>query len=118
MVPDPSSENPDPASRLQREVRRKEHRKLRARKEGERSVWFGLGMFGLVGWAIAVPTVIGAMLGLYIDSHFKSRASWTLMLLFLGVVIGCINAWYWVKRETEPLSLTPNAPEEEHHETK
>jgi len=118
MVPEPSSQNTNPASRLQREVRRKEHRKLRARKEGERCVWFGLGMFGLVGWSIAVPTVIGIMMGLYIDSHFKSRASWTLMLLFLGVVIGCVNAWYWVKRETEPLSPSQQAPGEEHRESK
>lgn len=117
MVPDPSRQNPSPPSRFQREVRRKEQQKLRARKEGERSVWFGLGMFGLVGWAIAVPTVIGTMLGLYIDSRVDSRASWTLMLLFVGVVIGCLNAWYWVKRESEPLSVPRKLHEEETRDT-
>ena len=115
MVPEPA-QNPDPASRFQREVRRKEQQKLRARREGERSVWFGLGMFGLVGWSVAIPTVIGIMLGLYIDTRIESQASWTLMLLFLGVVVGCLNAWYWVKRESEPLSLSRKLPEEDPRE--
>lgn len=75
-------------------------------------------MFGLVGWAIAVPTVIGIMIGLFIDRRVESRASWTLMLLFIGVVIGCFNAWYWVKRESEPLSHSRRLPEEDHRETK
>jgi hypothetical protein len=22
------------------------------------------------------------------------------MLLFIGVIVGCLNAWYWVKRES------------------
>lgn len=25
-------------------------------------VWFGLGMMGLIGWSIAVPTILGAVL--------------------------------------------------------
>ncbi|MDJ0774758.1 MAG: AtpZ/AtpI family protein [Mastigocoleus sp. MO_167.B18] len=33
------------------------------------------------------------------DSHFPSPYSWTLMLLFVGVVLGCMNAWYWIERE-------------------
>jgi hypothetical protein len=40
------------------------------------------------------------------------------MLLFVGVVIGCLNAWYWVKRESEPLSVPRHSPEEEHRESK
>jgi ATP synthase protein I len=27
------------------------------------------------------------------------RHSWTLTLLFTGLFIGCLNAWYWVVRE-------------------
>ncbi len=71
---------------------------MKARQQ-DRGIWFGLGMFGLVGWSIAMPTVIGAAIGLWIDSTWPSRYSWTLMLLFAGVVLGCLNAWHWVKRE-------------------
>jgi ATP synthase protein I len=78
----------------------KEARKLRARHEQKRSVWFGMGMFGLVGWSVAVPTLLGVALGIWIDRHWPSRFSWTLMLLFIGAVCGCLQAWYWVKRES------------------
>jgi len=81
------------------EVGRKETRRIKARQERDRSVWFGLGMFGLVGWSIAIPTIIGAAIGIWIDSTWPGRHSWTLMLLVIGVVIGCMNAWNWVKRE-------------------
>ena len=58
---------------LQRQVETKQTRKLEARREGERSAWFGLGMFGLVGWSIVVPTLTGIALGLWIDDRWPSR---------------------------------------------
>ncbi|TWU38345.1 AtpZ/AtpI family protein [Novipirellula artificiosorum] len=85
---------------LQREVDTKQTRKMAARSEGERSAWFGLGMFGLVGWSVTVPTLLGIMLGLWIDKQWPSRFSWTLMLLVMGVAVGCLNAWWWIKQET------------------
>lgn len=78
---------------------RREARRIRARRQGDRSVFFGIGMFGLIGWAIAIPTLIGIALGVWIDTRYPSRFSWTLMLLFVGLVIGCMNAWLWVKNE-------------------
>lgn len=85
---------------LGRKVSAKETRKMKARREKDRSVWFGLGMFGLVGWSVAIPTLIAVAVGVWIDLRWPSRFSWTLMLLFVGVVLGCMNAWYWVKRES------------------
>ncbi len=81
-------------------VRRKEARKRRARREGEHGLAFGLGLFGLVGWSVAIPTVIGIALGVWIDGRTEGPYSWTLMLLVAGVAIGCLNAWYWVRKET------------------
>ena len=66
--------------------------------EKHRNIWFGLGMFGIVGWSVAIPTLLGAALGIWIDAHYPSRFSWTLMFLFLGVGLGSANAWYWVNR--------------------
>ena len=85
---------------LQSEVRRKAVRHRRAARDKDRGIWFSLGLFGLVGWSIAVPTLIGVASGHWIDSHWPGRVSWTLTLLFVGVVIGCFNAWYWVKKES------------------
>lgn len=97
---EPRSREPLPERDVTEVVGRKAERKLRARRAGRRGVWFGLGMFGLVGWAVALPTVMGVALGLWLDARFPSRISWTLSLLLLGALLGSLNAWYWVKRES------------------
>jgi len=96
-----SGEEPvsDRHERLRQEIGSAEARKLRARRRGEQSAWFGLGTFGLVGWSVAVPTVLGVVVGMWIDRTWPGTVSWTLMLLFVGIVVGCMNAWYWVSRE-------------------
>ncbi len=82
------------------EISRKAERRLRAREQQRRGVWFGLGMFGLVGWAVAIPTVLGIAIGLWLDGKFPGKVSWTVTLLFIGVALGCLNAWFWVRRES------------------
>jgi ATP synthase protein I len=77
---------PEPAHDVADAVGRKAERRLRARRTGRRGVWSGLGMFGLVGWAVALPTLLGVALGLWLDARFPSRVSWTLTLLFLGAL--------------------------------
>jgi ATP synthase protein I len=84
---------------LCRKVKAKEARKMRARQQQEQSVWFGLGMFGLVGWSVAIPTLVGIFLGVWLDLRSSSRYSWTLMLLIIGIGLGCLNAWFWISRE-------------------
>jgi len=86
---------------MREQVAHRAERRRRAEREGERSVWFSLGMMGLVGWSVAIPTLAGIAIGWWIDTEWPSRVSWTLTLLFLGVVIGCLNAWYWVRQESE-----------------
>lgn len=86
--------------RFPREIRRKADRKRRGREQREHPIWFWLGMFGLVGWSVAIPTVIGIAIGVWLDRRFPSEASWTLTLLIMGVALGCANAWYWVKQES------------------
>lgn len=80
-------------------IEAKAERKMESRREKERNIWFGLGMFGLVGWTVAIPTLVGVAVGIWIDKKWPSHFSWSLTLLFLGLVLGCINAWHWVKRE-------------------
>ncbi len=72
---------------------------LKARRGPPNSVWFGLGMSGLVGWSVTVPTLVGAAIGIWVDKRYPSPYSWTLMFLFVGLVIGCLNAWHWVESE-------------------
>ena len=82
-----------------RQVGAQAARKLKAQREATKSVWFGLGMSGLIGWSVTIPTLIGAALGIWVDKHYPSPYSWTLMLLLMGLIIGCLNAWHWVNSE-------------------
>ena len=77
-------------------------RKLKARNSPQ-GVWFGLGMMGLVGWSVAVPTLAGAALGIWLDKHHAGKHSWTLALLMAGLVLGCFNAWHWVAKEEKAI---------------
>ena len=86
-----------------REVGVKAGRKLKARRNSKQGVWFGLGMVGLIGWSVVVPTLLGTALGIWIDAHHPGNYSWTLMLLVIGLVIGCLNAWHWVTKQEEEM---------------
>ena len=94
-----NSEKDNRRKEFSEEVGKREIRKLKAKKGKEESVWYGLGMFGLVGWAVSVPTLIGLALGLWIDAKWHGPISWTLIGLFSGIILGCLNAWYWVSKE-------------------
>lgn len=85
--------------KFEQEVGDKSRRKLKGRRQNKRGMWYGIGMFGLVGWSVAIPALLFLALGLWIDRHYQGPYSWTLMLLVVGVAVGCLNAWYWVKEE-------------------
>jgi ATP synthase protein I len=87
------SENP-----FARSVGAQEKRKLKASRT-RAHVWSGLGMMGLIGWSIGAPTLLGALLGLWLDKRHPGARSWTLVLLIGGLCIGCGNAWHWIVKE-------------------
>jgi ATP synthase protein I len=96
-------ENVNDRTAFSQEVGAKAARKLKARRNSTKSVWFGLGMMGLIGWSVAIPTLLGAALGLWLDNRHPGSHSWTLMLLVIGLVIGCLNAWHWVAKEDKAM---------------
>jgi ATP synthase protein I len=88
---------------LVRQVGTKAERKLKAQRNVNRTVWLGLGMMGLIGWSVAIPTLLGAALGLWLDKQYPVSFSWTLTLLIIGLFVGCLNAWHWVSREHQEI---------------
>lgn len=78
-------------------------RKLKARQNPTPGVWFGLGMMGIIGWSVVVPTLLGAALGLWLDKHHPGAHSWTLALLIAGLTLGCFNAWHWVAQQEQAM---------------
>ena len=92
----------DPTA-LSREIGAKAARKLKAQRNPAPGVWFGLGMMGLIGWSVVVPTLLGASLGLWLDRTYPGGRSWTLALLVAGLAMGCFNAWRWVAKEDQAM---------------
>ncbi|MCA9506998.1 MAG: AtpZ/AtpI family protein [Myxococcales bacterium] len=91
-------------SEFSKKIQASSKRKLRAKKHSKNVVWFGLGMMGIIGWSIAIPTLIGAFIGIWLDNKYPTKHSWTLTLLVVGLVFGCFNAWHWVKREEKEIT--------------
>lgn len=93
------ADKPERESAFARQVGAKETRKLRAQRKITRTVWSGLGMMGLVGWSVSVPTLLGAALGVWLDNRYPAAHSWMLTLLLTGLGVGCLNAWHWIAKE-------------------
>jgi ATP synthase protein I len=74
---------------IKNKIRKKEIRKIRARKRRQNSIWFGLGMIGTLGWMVVELT--------------NSQLPWTLILLLSGVFIGCFNAVRWIMQEQKEI---------------
>jgi ATP synthase protein I len=81
------------------DIRRSAERMRRARNEPGVSPLRGLGAFGIIGWSIAVPTVGGAFLGLWLNKVAPQNFSWPIALILGGVVVGGIIAWSWIEKE-------------------
>lgn len=83
-----------------RRIGEQESRKLKAKAHATQTIWSGFGMFGLIGWSIVTPTLIGVALGVWLDRrHTGGSHSWTLALLVVGLILGCLNAWHWIAKE-------------------
>jgi ATP synthase protein I len=103
----PTPEQKDDLDRQEEELLRqitiKERRRLRARRTQSEQIWLGLGTFGIIGWSVAVPAVLGILVGLWLDARFPGKFSWTVAILFAGITLGCFNALYWLNRERETI---------------
>lgn len=99
---------------MENQIGLREARRMQYIAQPPRSVWFGLGMFGLVGWSVTVPALIGIAIGVWIDTQWPGPWSWTLMLLMAGVTIGCLNAWAWVSKESRLDATKRSAVSQKH----
>ncbi|AKH98775.1 F0F1-ATPase subunit, putative [Hoeflea sp. IMCC20628] len=59
----------------------------------------GISTFGMIGWSVAVPTVGGALLGIWLDRVAPQSFSWTISLILGGVVLGAFIAGMWMNKE-------------------
>ena len=76
-------------------------REARGRENPEPSLGARLGQIGVLGWTIVLPTLLGLLLGQWLDRTFMSKASgphvfFSATFLMLGVAIGFWSAWRWM----------------------
>lgn len=65
--------------------------KKSAKKRSGVNSWYYLGLAGEIGFTIAIPIAGGAVLGWYIDQRLHSYPRYTIILLFVGIVLSVIN---------------------------
>lgn len=83
--------------RLENRVERQVERMKRAEKE-RRSLIGQTVYLGTLGLLFVLPVVIGAYLGSWLDSQLEGYAvHWTLSMIFLGVVIGAMNVYLFIR---------------------
>ncbi len=87
-----------PQQRMLRDVAAKQERMLRARKEGS-SNWRAISILGVVGWSVVVPTLVGVIVGAWIDRRWPARFSWAVTLLIVGLTAGCVSAWMRIRED-------------------
>lgn len=87
----------DERADLEKQVEKDAQRLDRAEKERS-TVLAQTAYIGVLGLLFVLPVIAGAYLGHWIDSQFEGYSMrWTLSLIFLGVVIGAINVYYFVR---------------------
>jgi predicted F0F1-ATPase subunit len=72
----------DPRARAERDIDRIERREPAGR------FWRSVALIGSVGWPIVLLATGGAVGGRYLDTHWSTGVRFTLMLLFIGTVLG------------------------------
>lgn len=82
-------------------IARRAERMKAARENPGPSPLRGIGTFGMIGWSVAVPTVGGAFLGLWLDRVAPQNFSWTIALIIGGVTLGSLISWTWVGKERD-----------------
>lgn len=85
-------------------VRDIEKRKLESRQGRKRSVWMGFGVMGIVGWSVALPTILGVVAGVWLDKRFPQSFSWTLTCMIGGLMLGCMVAYQWLNEEDRDIN--------------
>lgn len=94
-----NSANNDGHKKMHRAVDLAEKRRKRWKEEGERALWQNLSMIGALGWLIITPTLLGVLLGRWLDGHFETGIFFSGALIFLGVTIGGYLAWQRINKE-------------------
>lgn len=80
-------------------VRLRRQREEVWRRTGERSLWQNVSMIGALGWLIVTPTLLGVVIGRWLDVRFGTGIFWSGALIMLGAAFGGYLAWQRIQKE-------------------
>lgn len=83
---------------LLRETRLRSRRQRAAAEAGEPSLGRRLAQIGVLGWMIVTPTLLGVLLGRWLDRLLGAGLQWTGALLTIGLAFGSWSAWKWMNK--------------------
>ena len=82
---------------LRKQVERQARRMRQAEKDRP-TLLAQTAYIGTLGLLFVLPVVIGAYLGDWLDSRLSGYSvSWTVSLLLLGVIVGAINVYLFIR---------------------
>jgi ATP synthase protein I len=111
--PTPSGEVDPAAGELDRRIVTFARRRARARARAGPSLWAQASWVGTVGWLIAVPIVVGALLGHLLDRRLDSGITWAMACMSLGVLAGGYALWRLGVQVREPEQPAPDDEDED-----
>ena len=77
----------------------KEELKRKSRQKSNNDKFIsGINLASELGFSIAIPLVLGAISGSYLDKRFDSAPKLTLSLIFLGLIISVYNIFQVFKK--------------------
>lgn len=91
-------EPPKSKDRLKDAARRAAERDRKSVEEPEPSLGVRLGQIGILGWTIIVPTLLGVILGRFIDRSLGTGIFFSAPLIMIGAAFGLWSAWKWMHR--------------------
>ena len=87
----------DERRQLERRIKRQVKRMEQAEKE-HKSILAQTKFVGTLGLLFVLPIVGGAYLGVWLDSLAQGySARWTLGMIFVGLVIGAVNVYLFIR---------------------
>lgn len=84
-----------------KQVQKKAEQMQKTRRRTGYSPLQGFSAFGVIGWSVSVPTVLGVIAGRWLNDAAPQSFSWVLALMLAGLVIGIIVAWEWVAKNQD-----------------
>ena len=73
-------------------------KKLERSKKEQKTILAQTAYLGVLGVIFILPVIIGAYTGVWLDDKFHGFSfSWTISLIFCGIVIGAINVYLFLR---------------------